>query len=352
VSIALVLALSLVAPAQEAAARPAVDVHVDARVELMTLVWRLAGAPEFQARGSRYDDEVEEWFGLAREHPVIPLAQGLRARHGIGYNAVADLAVHLTRPPELALRFPLEPFPERLDRRWQGADVEGFLVELRAFAEETQLTGFLAEHDELRRAAEERLGAEVERAGVTFWLAEFFGLAADTTFAAIPGLLVGGNNFGCSVRLPGGELELTPVIGVSSWDAQGLPTFGAGTAPLLAHEFSHAFANPVVDASWERFEPAMTVLWERSREPLARQAYPDARITTYETLVRASVVRFVLARDGEKAARAQADYDVARGFTWVPALAERLAEYEADRTAYPTLKAFVPRLVACLEAQR
>ena len=54
-----------------------VPVRVDARVELLTLVFRLIGANEYDQPASKspYAQELEEWFGPAREHEVFRLAE-------------------------------------------------------------------------------------------------------------------------------------------------------------------------------------------------------------------------------------------------------------------------------------
>ncbi|HEX6884486.1 MAG TPA: DUF4932 domain-containing protein [Planctomycetota bacterium] len=330
-----------------------VPVRVDLRVELLTLVWRLIGAGEFnqQQSNSPYARAMEEWFGPAREHEVCTLAKVLRATRGIGYNAVPDLALHLTPLPELALRVPLEPWPERLDKRWQGPNVEAFLVALRSFAAETGFLEFVAEHAELYRAAEASLGKQVEESRVLEWMQEFFGLEAGTSYVAIPGLLCGPANYGVSVRLADGTLELWPVLGCARWDAAGNPAYDSAIVPTVVHEFTHAFANPVVDAHWPAFEPALERLYVPVKNQMASQAYSTPRIYAYESLVRACVTRHALRHGGEEALRKQVDYEASRGFGYTAGLSALLARYEAERATYPDLKAFGPELARFFAAR-
>jgi hypothetical protein len=168
-------------------AQDAVPVRVDARVELLTLVFRLIGANEYAqpAAESPYARAADEWFGPARDHEVFRLAERLREEQGIGFNAVPSLAVHLTQPPELALRLVLEPWPERLDERWQGVDLDAFLEALRSFAADTDFLAFLEEHADVQRAAEKSLAGAIDTTHVIAWLREFFGLAAGTSYVAI-----------------------------------------------------------------------------------------------------------------------------------------------------------------------
>jgi len=323
-----------------------VPVHVDARVELLTLVFRLIGANEYAQPAARspYSREADELYHPALDHEVFRLARKLRAEHGIGFDAVPSLAVHLTAPPELALRVPLAPWPERLDARWKEVDLEGFLKALRGFAVETEFLEFEKTFADTQRAAEQSLAKQIESANVLPWLHEFFGLETGTSYVAIPGLLCGPGNYGVSVRLADGTLELWPVLGADVWDAQGHPVYGAGHLGTVVHEFTHAFANPVVDASWSALGPPFERLFPSVKDVMAPQAYGTPRTVAYESLVRACVVRHAARQLGAEAAAKQQAYEIGRGFTWTGELAALLAQYEAQRATYPTLRDFGPRL--------
>ena len=337
---------SVLALALAVAGEDRVPVQVDARVELLTLVFRLLGANEYNQAASKspYADEVELWFGGARDHEVFARARKLRKEDGISFDAVPSLAVHLTQPPELALRLPLEPWPERLDQRWRDTDLEGFLGALRSFAQETAFTEFLEAFGETHRAAETSLAAAVESARVVPWLREFFGLDPGTSYVAVPGLLCGPGNYGVSVRLPDGTLELWPVLGASRWDAGGRPSYGAGDVSLVAHEFTHAFANPVVEAHWSALAPAFEAIFPAVEDVMKRQAYATPQTVACESLVRACVVRHAARQLGAEAAAKQQAYEISRGFAWTGELATLLEQYEKEREKYRTLHDFGPRL--------
>jgi hypothetical protein len=63
-----------------------------------------------------------------------------------------------------------------------------------------------------------------------------------------------------------------------------------------------------------------------------------------ESLVRASVARYVLAKSGEAAARLEVGTQRTRGFLWTGELFELLGDYERDRDRYPTFDSFLPRV--------
>ena len=103
---------------------PLLRVVVDPRVELLSLIFRLAGNREYNmARVESYAEDAEKQFGKFRGQGVVKLAQELRGAHGVSYDAVMSMAVHLTDAEHLKLRLPLQPWPEGLDKRWPASEV-------------------------------------------------------------------------------------------------------------------------------------------------------------------------------------------------------------------------------------
>src|SRR5262245_12150092 len=99
-----------------------ITVRCDARVELFSIVFRLAGNAEFRSEKaeSPYARDVDQWFAKFRDHQAVMLARSLHAQYGIAYNAVPELAVHVNDAEHLEGRMPLDPRPERLDSRWSA----------------------------------------------------------------------------------------------------------------------------------------------------------------------------------------------------------------------------------------
>jgi hypothetical protein len=92
-------------------------VAVDARVELISIIFRLAGNPEYsRCLVPDYARDLDAHFACVREHPVVLLARKLRANRGVSYDAPMSLAVHLKDSDRLELRVPLEPWPDGVDK--------------------------------------------------------------------------------------------------------------------------------------------------------------------------------------------------------------------------------------------
>jgi hypothetical protein len=347
----LVLSLAVVL---QSAADVSLTVRCDARVELLMIVFRLVGAEEYRmdTATSTYSREVDQWFQPFANHAAIRIARAQREERGVGYDAVPGLAVHLDNAADLNLRVPLDPWPEKLDRRWTSTSIAELLAALREFVRETRFADFFAGHQPIYDEAAKRVKATVAEAKLESWVRDFFGPGASAaSFTMIPGLLCGGGNYGSSVRHPDGRLELTPVLGIWSWDEEGMPLFGADHLPTVAHEFTHAFANPVIDHHADDFEEAGVALFRTVERQMQSQAYANWRTMLYESLVRGCVVRYVARTQGEAKAEAQAREEEARGFRWTGELASLLESYEQVRAKFAHLDAFAPHLVSFFDGQ-
>ncbi len=334
------------------AAADALEVRVDPRVELLSIVFRLAGHPEYNQENSRspYSVAVEEWFAAHREHSVVTEARRLRATRGVSYDAPMTLAVHLGDPPDMEERVPFEPRPARLDARWEPAEARNFAALLRDFARASRYMEFCAAHRLRYVEVEKRMQAKLGERAYREWLAKFFGARPQASFRVIPALLTGGSCFSVGVIHPNGSEEILPVIGIWKWDGDGLPLFDDGFVPTVVHEFVHSYTNPLVDAHAKALDPPAERIFRHCRPTMELQAYGSARILLYESLVRACVVRHVAATEGEEAtARAIREEEERNGFEWMGALAELLARYETARARFATLGDFMPEIIRFFE---
>ncbi len=347
-----VLALGMARGAEagpDAASRPAserIQVAVDPRVELLCVVFRLAGNPEYnKAPSCPYVREVEEHFGPFKDHAAVQMARILRATHGASYDAVISLAVHVEDAVSLKERVPFDPQPERLDGRWSANNARPFLEQVRAFAKDTKFDSFVAAHQALYTEAAERLRRKLGERDYLAWFDEFFGARPGATFHAVPGLLTGPNCYGAGIRLADRAEEIYQVMGVWAHDADGVPVFGDDIRGTVVHEFCHAYVNAVVDRQAAALRAAGEVIFPHVREAMAKQAYGNWLTTVKESCVRACVVRHLLKVEGKAAADAETKRQHARQFVWMEELVRLLDDYEGERGRYPTFEAFFPRIV-------
>ncbi len=328
-------------------ASEAIAVSVDPRVELFATVFRLAGNSSYTQKisGYRHAEESAKYFAPFREHEAVRLARRLQSERGIGFDAVPSLAVHLEWPA-LTPRFALDPRPARLDRRWRPDEAKTFVAAVRDFSRVSDFAAFFAAREVLHKEVVRRLSQRINERDIPGWCQGFFGSKSRPEFQLFVGLLNGSNNYGTSVTFPDGRRDICPVIGTWRVDVMGIPMFDDTTLPIVVHEFCHPYVNPRVDEHGSGLDPSAQRIFATCREKMSRMAYTTARIIMYETIVRASVIRYLRQVDGESAAERESSAQEQRGFSWVPELSRLLATYEADRTTYPDLSSFMPVIAA------
>ncbi len=361
-------AFAIVPSDRPGAPPPPLEAAVDRRVELLTLVARLADFEEFNMANanSPYARAADAWFREWKDHAAVKRLRGLRRARGVSYDAIASLAVHVEDSVGLEERIPFDAPPERLDVRWGLEGARAFLADLRDFVQVAKSEEFFDGQQERFDAASARLRDVIGRSKALPWFDRVFGERRGARYCAIPGLLCGGGNYGVGVRFPpkkdgspppaaGGASiepeEILPVFGCSSFDADGVPLFGAEMGELVIHELCHSYTNVLVDQIAKQLETPAAALFATCADAMRRQAYGDWKTMSYESLVRACVVRCRTATEGDAAGKKQAADEVARGFAWVPALAAEIGRFEADRKQWPTFADFLPQVVTCFERE-
>jgi hypothetical protein len=346
-----VLLSTVVTQAAQPAVPGEVPVRVDERVELLSIVFRLQGAFEYhQTRDTvPYARAVDRYFAPFKDHEAIKLAGKLRDERAIAFDAVAWFAVHLTGGPRLAPKVAFDNKKLVMDSRWTPATAAAFLLALQKFADDSKAFDFFEKHRGFYARSARRLAQEMARRPYRAWLNGFFGGKPGSQFCAIVGLLNGGANYAATVRVTGGRQEILPIIGAGKFDDDGLPVFDKDSAGTIAHEFCHAYCNPLVDRFADKLMPWGVRIYERRAGLLKPQMYGSAQIMLYEALVRACTHRFLTKHGTAQEAAEQIRDEVRRGFVWTAQLSKLLAEYETARDKYATLEAFMPRVVAFFE---
>jgi hypothetical protein len=325
-------------------------VEVNPRVELLSLIFRLAGNPEYsEGRVKSYAEDAEKQFGKYRSHAVIKLAHKLRDTRGVSYDAVMSMAIHLTDAEHVKLKLPLEPWPEGLDQRWTAPEVSNFLAAAQHFVKDSSFQQFIEQHRPLYQTTAARMQTLIEKEAHLEWFDGYFGKRPHASFTVVPGLLGGGGgSYGPHFRAADGHEELYCVLGVWQTDKQGMPEFTLNTLPIVVHEFCHSYANPIIERHLAELQASGDALFEHVAGQIrsySRGAYGNGQTLLKESLVRVCVIRYQRQYEGEEAARRAIQAEKRNGFLWMPEMSDLLGEYEAHREQYPTLEEFSPRLV-------
>ena len=293
------------------------EVAVDARVELFSVLERLAGRPEYGVAATPYAVAVDTWFAPYAGEPAVVSFRRLRESRGIGYDAAMTLAAQLDE--QLAPVRPLSPLPEGLDVRWEGVDLERVLGEVRDFAAEARFDDFLAAQHGYIAAVEEAFRSFVRSRPVRDWFEGVFGPRQRTGYHVVPGLLTGLMSYGVHA----GADEIYAIMSLEAPDADGIPTLGLLTEEYLVHEFAHAYVNPVVREHIEVFDGAAPSI-DGAASAMEQQHYLTRDIVVAESIVRALTVLYLRDEVGIDAARQSLEMQHRLGFTWTRDLAVAL----------------------------
>jgi hypothetical protein len=331
---------------QKKAAR-SISVSVDPRVELMSIIFMLAGNPEYnRSQFFSYVGDIETHFGQFKEHPVVKLAKQLRNSRGVGYDAVMSMAIYIKDINNFGLQVPLDSLSKTLDSRWDKDNIIEFLDKAEQFARESKFIEFFNAHKSMYDKAAEQFSSMMDKESHLEWFDEFFGARPGAEFYIYLGMTNGPSNYGPKIKLDGKE-KYYCVLG--AWRISmlgfGEPRFDKSMLPTIIHEFCHSYTNPIVDAHESEIEKAGKRVYALVEKQMERNAYGYWLIVMRESMVRACVVRYLAKNEGFDAAKAQIQSDISRGFLWMQELSDLLIEYEDHRDTYPTLDDFFPKVI-------
>ncbi|MDX1396588.1 MAG: DUF4932 domain-containing protein [Gemmatimonadota bacterium] len=336
------------AVAQEDSSVSGITIEVDERVELMGVLFRLGGRGEYDmTQVPGWADGVDEYFSPHADHAAVEMAKRLAGPYGVGFFVPMNLAVHVTMPPALEERVPLESSGS-LHRTWatHPDSTRAFLELARAFARDSRFDRFMDGQRQVVDSTEARLRRLVGDAIDVAWFEGFWGGDAAADFVLVPGLLNGRASYGVDYEGPHEEREFFAITGVTDVDAAGMPVFDPDFAGTIVHEFNHSFVNPLVDRHRAELQEVGEPLYETVAEAMRALRYGSWESMMLESLVRAAVVRYVADHEGEDAAAEESRAQVEAGFVWTPELVDLLQRYEDRRDAYPAMDSFMPAIVA------
>ena len=178
-------------------------------------------------------------------------------------------------------------------------------------------------------------------------LEAYYGARQASYTIVLAPLLMG--NFGPRVPHADGTYEIYGILGAGR-PADGVPTFGSvgSLRALVWHEFGHSFSNPQVDRLRDAIAKSQK-LYPPIEAKMRPQAYPDWHTAVIEHVDRAVTTRLAYRELGADGGDQALLLEQRQGFAYVPALVERLKEYEEHRDRYPDFATFAPRLMAVFD---
>jgi Domain of unknown function (DUF4932) len=334
----MLLTSALTAQSAKPSGRAPVLAKVDKRVELMSIVARLADYGEYVRNDhKKYADDVDAYFSKYKDHQLIAYSRRIRNSNSIAFDAIASMAVHLD--PDLK---PKVPFTDQIpDKRWGKATADEFVRLLRQFAKDSNADAFFAAHSDLYGTAEQRFQTIVDKVDFD-WYKKFYGEVPKGSFNQYIGLLIGGMNFGPKVVYPSGREDSFAITGTWQTDKDGLPVYDDDVIETIIHEFNHSFINHLVFAREKEFAVSGEAMFKPVADKMKRLAYGSWQATMNESLVRAAVIRYIYDHKSYDQADGELISQRNLGFLWIDELFVLLGAYENNRKQYPTFRSFMP----------
>jgi uncharacterized protein DUF4932 len=323
-----------------------VTIEVDPRVELISIVFRLAGNPEFNNGTLRpYVKAIEKHFGDFDTHAAVKMATELRNTCSMSCDGPMSLAVHIDRA--FQLRKTHEQWPATLDKRWQKKQTKEFLEKVRQFAVETKFDEFFKAQSEIYWTGIDSCKDLIGPLNISDWLMEYFGVQDCGDLRLALGFVNGFCNYG--VRFVDGQTnEKYAIVGMRPFDPANTIIFRPMQIGTTMHEFCHSFANPVVAKHMNELRPVGERLYAAHEAAMRMQGYQRWESLMYETAVRACVGAFVRQKFEPVYLGYYLEGEVHSGFVWTEDTTRFLEQYEASRGKYPTFESFFPIFVKYL----
>ena len=325
----------------------AVESTVDRRVELLSIVFRLAGNPEYNMNfAKQYIKDINAYFGKYKDQPVIGFAKKLSDEKGMGFSRVMFLAVNLEfKGDQFSM---IKVSKSSIAGKWEMEDALKFVRLLNDFYKTSAFEVFYKNHQAVYKEATARFN----QAAASFdsaWYPAYYG-DHSVDYKTVVGLANGGANYGPGVFPAGKKKIVYAIMGCWTFDETSQPLFSRNDyLPTLIHEFNHSFVNHILeeDGNEKLLEASGKILLDSQQIEMKRQAYEDWQSVINESVVRACVVRYLIDHQSDdQVVQAEILEQQNKGFLWTKELVTLLGKYESSRDRYPTFKSFYPEIIA------
>jgi hypothetical protein len=328
--------------ALQISAQSSLIIKTDPRVELLSIVYYLAGAEEFNSPVAvSYKNDIDKYFGKYKDHDLIKMAR--ESHNNYSYNVVINLAVHISdafAPEEI---IPFHPKPNSL--YWDADYASEFVKLLKKFSKDTDFRKFIDSHAEFYNACDANLKDMVSKNMKFDWFDSFFGGTGNRKFILVPAYLYIGN---CSIEVQDSKnntCNTYAVVTMANLNSAGIPQINKYYIGILVHEFCHSFTTPVIDNNIEVLKNACSKIFPYVSEILSIQYYNTWYKMMMETLTNVCVQRYYLKYNSDKSLKADLANNKRCGFIWADELYKLFDEYENNRNKFPAFNDFMPKIV-------
>lgn len=316
--------------------------RVDERVELLSIVMRLAGVEEF-ASGMipEYNRKVDDFFSVYADHPVVTTARKMKRKYAFRRDAVLSLAIHLKIEGD-SVFFDPALTTQGMDSRSDQELTPVFIRELNDFYKTTDAKRFFSSVREFYRdfglCADTLLVDRIDDK----WFDEFFGWHA-SDYCVVQTLLIGDYSFYAgAVDREGKEITYFSIRGFLDKDKQPASDWELARSAVL-RGMAHTYVNSLMDENMQAFKPYVKTIYKRMGNGLDSWPYSETEAVLYEGFARGIEVFYMQFFEEDIGKKLREEET--RGFYWLDVFSDLLTEYDSCRKEYKTMRDFMPRIV-------
>jgi hypothetical protein len=319
---------------------------VDERFELTSIVFRLAGAPEYSMCSiPSYAKDIDDYFAPYKEHELIPFLQELRNRTGVSYNAVSSATPYLEiKNGEVGMIAGYTPdiMPE-VDYRWTAKDFQKFVNFLNDFYQASQFHKFYSEHMDMYKKITDKLDEVLATINLD-WCQSFFGHTQDSILI-LASPTNGPSNY--AFDIPNNKDVVATILGIGSFTSDGQVYFSPLYTTIIVHEIFHHYSKDLFLTSWDKVKDAMDIIYPYVAEDMKANAYGDAKTVFGEWFNNLCMLMYF--RENPIHGVTQDElinmYELT-GYIWMERACEFMEDFHANRDKYHTINDYMPNIVA------
>ncbi len=309
----------------------------DERFELTSIVFRIAGIPEYNQCGiTSYAKDIDTYFAPFANDPLFEFVRTLRKESAIAYDAVPVIASMLEIKNgiiSLQSQYNLNDVVEA-DSRWSEEQFIRYLKLLNKFYKKSNFRKFYKAHEALYTLAQERLNdllADID----TSWFLSFFGKPLDPNIKIYVSLTNGPHNYSFNDGI------LIGIFGTHN----GEPVFSIYQQITILHELCHHYSNPVFNTHWAEMKEAANKIYPIVQMQMNKIAYGTAKSSFMEWFNNLCVLMYYKELPEDYGLEALAtSINTNDGFIWMHRSVEFMENFYADRVTYPNIEYFMPQL--------
>ena len=282
----IILTLLILVTSLQLKAQERFEAKVDLRAELVSLVFKLAGAKEYQQAGDQvYAKAVDKLCPLYINHDVVKYARELMGE-GVVREKPMEFAAHL-----LCEKGKLSINPNIVEDKeyrsyWTQDREKKFFILLKDFYKQTKFEKFFVEHADYYRSLERKFGY-VSQVMDTMWVDNFCGKKNNIKFSVMLSVLNGPQNYGVQYKLADGTIQHVAVLGDLQDDTNNTLSYDpAVTFPELMQQVLKSYSKTLVDKFWSSMQTQASSTYKYFEDDLKKLFCSKPQDMINETLSR------------------------------------------------------------------